>query len=68
MSKEPGIAEKFFNTFVDENPVSLSGVDWGMVVATLEESADNCFRCKNKGCQVCNITRRIAKRIEEQIL
>lgn len=56
----------FVGTYVAEKSVKLRGVNWQMVIGTLEESADNCFRCKNKGCDVCRMTRDIALNIKRQ--
>lgn len=58
---------EFINKYVAEKAVSLPGFDWGMVVSTLEESAANCFRCRNKGCEVCHMTRSIMGEISRQI-
>lgn len=60
-------AHAFVHDFVAKKAVSLSGIDWHMVVATLDESAANCFRCKNKGCDVCRMTKAIARNIEGQL-
>jgi nitrogenase molybdenum-iron protein alpha/beta subunit len=52
---------------IQKKVVSLSGNDWDMVIATMQESAINCFRCKRKGCTVCNMTKDIVKNIEQQL-
>lgn len=66
MTEKPN-PKLFFDKYVAEKTVHLSGVDWQMVVSTLEESADNCQRCERKGCEVCRMTRQIAKQIEGQL-
>lgn len=67
MSSDSSKPQAFFDKFVAEKTVHLSGVDWQMVISTLEESADNCHRCERKGCGVCRMTRQIAKQIEGQL-
>jgi len=59
--------KEFFDKYVADKTVHMSGVDWEMVIGTLDESADNCIRCKRKGCDVCRMTRRIARNIEGQL-